>query len=91
MLIKSDATVLGRYVDGVIYILEAEKTTRRDVNETVDVLKKADVRLLGVVLNKYGREKEIPILSQGTWQEKDIQKNISCHVLDDVDYMFGVY
>ena len=58
LLIKSDATVLGRYVDGVIYTLEAEKTTRRDVTETIDVLKKADVKLLGVVLNKYGRKKK---------------------------------
>jgi hypothetical protein len=58
LLIKSDAAVLGRYVDGVIYVLEAEKTTRKDVTETIDVLKKADIKLLGVVLNKYGRKKK---------------------------------
>jgi succinoglycan biosynthesis transport protein ExoP len=57
LLIKSDATVLGRHVDGIIYIVEAGKTTRRAITETVDVLKKTNLRLLGVVLNKYGEKK----------------------------------
>jgi Mrp family chromosome partitioning ATPase len=57
LLIKSDAAVLGRYVDGIIYIAEAGKTTRKALTETVDVLKKANLRLLGVVLNKYGKKK----------------------------------
>ena len=57
LLIKSDAAVLGRYVDGIIYIAEAGKTTRKAVTETVDILKKANLRLLGVVLNKYGKIK----------------------------------
>jgi capsular exopolysaccharide synthesis family protein len=57
LLIKSDATVLGRYVDGVIYTLEAGKTTRKAVTETLEILKKANVRLLGAVLNKYGKKK----------------------------------
>ncbi len=56
LLIKSDAAVLGRYVDGIIYIAEAGKTTRKAVTETVDILKKANLRLLGVVLNKYGKK-----------------------------------
>ncbi|MGB9715975.1 MAG: polysaccharide biosynthesis tyrosine autokinase [Thermodesulfovibrionales bacterium] len=58
VLIKSDATVLGRYVDGVIYTIEAEKTTRGDVAETIDVLKRADVKLIGAILNRYGRRKK---------------------------------
>ena len=74
LLIKSDATVLGRYVDGVIYILEAEKTTRKDVTETVDVLKKADVRLLGVVLNKYGRKKKTQYYPKARSRRKIFRK-----------------
>ena len=57
LLIKSDAAVLGRYVDGVIYLLEAGKTTKKAVAETIEVLKKANLKLLGVVLNKYGKKK----------------------------------
>lgn len=57
LLIKSDAAILGRYVDGVIYVAEAGKTTRKAITETVDILKKANLRLLGVVLNKYGKKK----------------------------------
>jgi len=57
LLIKSDAAILGRYVDGVIYILEAGKTTKEDVTETIEVLQKANLKLLGVVLNKYGKKK----------------------------------
>jgi len=57
LLIKSDAAILGRYVDGVIYVAEAGKTTRRAITESIEVLKKANLRLLGVVLNKYGKKK----------------------------------
>jgi capsular exopolysaccharide synthesis family protein len=57
LLIKSDAAILGRYMDGVIYVAEAGKTTRKAITETVDILKKANLRLLGVVLNKYGKKK----------------------------------
>jgi tyrosine-protein kinase Etk/Wzc len=74
LLIKSDATVLGRYVDGVIYTLEAEKTTRRDVNETADVLKKANVKLLGVVLNKYGIKKKAQYYSRVRGRRKIFRK-----------------
>jgi succinoglycan biosynthesis transport protein ExoP len=57
LLVKSDATILGRYVNGIIYIAEAGKTTRRAITEAVEVLKKSNLRLLGVVLNKYGKKK----------------------------------
>ena len=61
VLIKSDAAVLGHYVDGVIHILEAGKTTRSSVTETVEVLKKANIRLLGTVLNRYEERKAYPV------------------------------
>jgi hypothetical protein len=57
LLIKSDAAVLGRYVDGIIYIAEAGKTTKKAITETGEVLKKANLKLLGVVLNKFGKKK----------------------------------
>jgi succinoglycan biosynthesis transport protein ExoP len=57
LLIKSDAAVLARYVDGIIYVIEAKKTTKRAITETTEVLKKANLRLLGAILNKYGKKK----------------------------------
>src|SRR4030067_1113236 len=57
LLIKSDAAILGRYVDDVVYVAEAGKTTRKAITETADILKKANLKLLGIVLNKYGKKK----------------------------------
>jgi capsular exopolysaccharide synthesis family protein len=57
LLIKSDATILGRYVDGLIYVLEAGRTSRKAITETVEVFKKAALRPLGAVLNSYGKKK----------------------------------
>jgi succinoglycan biosynthesis transport protein ExoP len=57
LLIKSDAAVLARYVDGIIYVIESKKTTKRAITETTEVLKKANLKLLGAILNKYGKKK----------------------------------
>jgi len=57
LLIKSDATVLGRRVDGVIFVLEAGETNRKAIAKMIEILKKTSVRLLGVVLNKYEKGK----------------------------------
>ncbi len=61
VLIKSDATVLGHYVDGVIHVLESRKTTRRSIAETIEVFRKANIRPTGVVLNRYEERKTYPV------------------------------
>lgn len=53
LLVKSDALVLARDVDGIIIVLESEKTTRRAAYELVDLLTKAQVKPLGFVLNRF--------------------------------------
>jgi succinoglycan biosynthesis transport protein ExoP len=57
VLIKSDVLVLARYVDGSIIVLESTKTTRRAVHEVLDVLAKAGIRPLGLVLNRFSIKK----------------------------------
>ncbi|MGQ9570193.1 MAG: polysaccharide biosynthesis tyrosine autokinase [Thermodesulfovibrionales bacterium] len=74
LLIKSDATVLGRYVDGVIYTIEAEKTTRGDVSETIDVLKRADIKLIGAILNRYGGKKKSSYYKKARIKRKIFRK-----------------
>ena len=50
MLPFPDATILSRYVDGVIAVIEAEKTSSEDLKKMMLRLK--EVNLLGTVLNK---------------------------------------
>ncbi|MCK4728815.1 MAG: CpsD/CapB family tyrosine-protein kinase, partial [Desulfobacterales bacterium] len=57
LLVKSDALVLARYVDGLIIVLESEKTTRRAAHELVDVLAKAHIKPLGFILNRFSVQK----------------------------------
>jgi capsular exopolysaccharide synthesis family protein len=75
ILIKSDAAILGRYVDGVIDVAEAGKTTRRAISESIEVIKKANLRLLGVVLNKYGKKK-VSYRRPGERKKKSIFRKI---------------
>jgi capsular exopolysaccharide synthesis family protein len=53
VLVKSDALVLAKCVDGAIIVLESEKTTRRAVHELMEVLAGTQVKPLGFVLNKF--------------------------------------
>ncbi len=50
--VSSDAQAIGHMLDGVILIVEVDRTLIGDVVEAVRSLKAADVRLLGLVLNK---------------------------------------
>jgi len=52
VLVKSDALLLAKYVDGAIIVLEAEKTTRRAVHATLEVFARAHVKPLGLILNR---------------------------------------
>ena len=50
MLPFPDATILSRYVDGVLPVVEIEKTSTEDMKKMMDSLK--SVHVLGTVLNK---------------------------------------
>ena len=57
LLVKSDALVLSKYVDGSIVVVESGKTTIRAASELIDMLTKADIDILGFILNKFEVEK----------------------------------
>lgn len=57
MLVKSDALVLAKYVDGSIIVLESGKTTRRAVIELMKALAEAHIKPLGFVLNRLSVKK----------------------------------
>jgi polysaccharide biosynthesis transport protein len=47
----SETSSLQRVVDGVVFVVRAEKTSRKDVVDAVTILKKAGANLYGMVLN----------------------------------------
>jgi capsular exopolysaccharide synthesis family protein len=49
----TDSTITGRLVDGVVLILRAGKVTREEARACRDRLRQAEVRVLGVVLNRF--------------------------------------
>jgi non-specific protein-tyrosine kinase len=49
-LLYTDPLVLSRYIDGVLLVVEQEKTTAQEVRQTVELLE--DLRIIGIVLNK---------------------------------------
>jgi len=54
LLDMPDALVFSSYVDQVILVVEAGKTTRRDIRRTMELLK--DKSLLGIVMNKVPKD-----------------------------------
>lgn len=57
LLVKSDALILARYVEGTIIVLESGKTTRHAIYELMETLTKANIRPVGFVLNRFSVEK----------------------------------
>jgi Mrp family chromosome partitioning ATPase len=53
MLGLSDGPLIGRTVEGVVYVLEAESTSVRGARAAIARLLEARTRLIGVVLTKY--------------------------------------
>lgn len=47
----SDATIVGNYVDGIVFLLNPEKTHRRSALRAVEQLRSVGMNLLGVVTN----------------------------------------
>ncbi len=53
VLAVTDATLVGVLVDGVVLTLRTGKVTREDARACRDRLRLADIRILGVVLNRH--------------------------------------
>lgn len=49
----ADMLVIGRIVTGAILVVESRRTTVTDITKTKDLLTRNQVRILGVVLNKF--------------------------------------
>ena len=50
LLARADPLVFSRYIDGFLLVVEAEKTSTKDVEKALDLLKEKTV--VGIVLNK---------------------------------------
>ena len=50
ILSAADPLVLSRYVDGILFVVEHEKTTTAQLKKSMELLK--DKPLLGTVINK---------------------------------------
>jgi capsular exopolysaccharide synthesis family protein len=69
ILAVTDAAILNLYVDGVLIVLDARKTRRRDARRTVQTLRSLDAKVLGFVYNRaeeaemypyfYGRDRAL--------------------------------
>jgi Mrp family chromosome partitioning ATPase len=57
VLVKSDALVLAKHVDGSIIVIESERTTRRAALEVTGILAEANIKPLGFVLNRFSIKK----------------------------------
>jgi len=51
LLSYADALVFSRFIDGILIVVEAEKTTRSDLKRTLEML--GDKPVIGTLLNKY--------------------------------------
>ena len=52
LLSFADATMLGRVADGAVIVAEAETTERESLTHAADQLRRAGVKVIGVVLNR---------------------------------------
>lgn len=55
--IVADAQVLTARADGVILVIQPEKTRKDDIRITLELLRRANARILGIVLNRIPRKK----------------------------------
>jgi non-specific protein-tyrosine kinase len=47
----TDATILASIVDGVVLVVKANRTRQQELRDAIEILRKVEVNLLGVVLN----------------------------------------
>lgn len=57
ILVKSDALVLAKHVDGSTIVIESAKTTRRAVRELIGILTEAHIKPLGFIVNRFSVKK----------------------------------
>lgn len=55
VLMATEATVLASMVDGVILVVDIQRSRRREITRSLDLLDRAGARVLGTCVNRYGR------------------------------------
>jgi Mrp family chromosome partitioning ATPase len=60
--LSKNALLLGQLVEGVVLVIESHAATRESARQTKEILKAANVRILGAVLNKWTS----PVLAKTT-------------------------
>ncbi len=56
----TDAVLLSRQVDGVLFVIDNEKTRRRMVQRAIENLRTVGARIIGVTINRYDGQGEDP-------------------------------
>jgi capsular exopolysaccharide synthesis family protein len=55
-LVASDTSIVGRLVDGVVFVVQPNKSRRRLVMRAVEALRGVSIKLLGIVVNRVSVE-----------------------------------
>ncbi|MGH9105249.1 MAG: polysaccharide biosynthesis tyrosine autokinase [Acidimicrobiales bacterium] len=55
VLAVTDALVLSRYAEGVLFVVASEQSSKRNVNRALGLLERSRANMLGVVLNRAAR------------------------------------
>ena len=51
----AEGSIIGAAVDGIVVVVEAGRTTRRDLHRTITTIRATQGNVVGLVLNKYKR------------------------------------
>jgi Mrp family chromosome partitioning ATPase len=51
----AEGAIIGRGVEAVVIVVEAGRTTKRDLHRTITAIRTGQARVVGLVLNKYKR------------------------------------
>ena len=51
----AEGSVIGAAIDGVVIVVEAGRTTRRDLHQTITTIRATQGKVVGLILNKYKR------------------------------------
>ena len=65
-LAATDATIIGRLVDGVILVVQPQKNRRRLVVRAAEAFTSVGIDLIGVVINRIGNDTKDSVYGYGT-------------------------
>jgi len=60
----TDAAIIGRETDGVVFVVRAAKTTRAEISHAIGQLRQVQIPITGVILNDYSAKRDAGYQSQ---------------------------